>query len=451
MAEATVPTEAAGPAARAEQEDATDLRRAITLPRMFLFILGDVLGAGVYVLIGTVAGEVGGAVWAPFLLALTFALFTAFSYAELVTKYPRAGGASVFVQRAFGNDLLSFVVGFAMLSAAIAAGASLASAFAGDYLGQFVDVDPRIAAVVFLVLVAALNLRGIDESMKVNVVLTVIEVGGLLLAIVLGFATVATGGGDPSQLTSFATDRPMALAILSGSVIAFYAFLGFETSANVAEECIEPRRIYPIALLSAIAVAGVVYLLLGAAIGMVVPLDELADSSAPLLGLIERSPVAFPVWLFSIIALLAVSNGALLFTIAASRLLYGMAREGLVPAALGRLNTRKTPPVAAGVTLVLTAGLVLTGDLETLAETTVLLLVIVFAGINAAVLALRRQPVDAPHFRTPVVMPILGLVSVVAVMTQQTAATWGRAGILLVVGLVLYGLTRLATRREPSA
>lgn len=444
MAEAVAPADTAG---RAGQGDATDLRRAITLPRMFLFILGDVLGAGVYVLIGTVASEVGGAVWAPFLLALLFALFTAFSYAELVTKYPRAGGASVFVQRAFGNDLLSFVVGFAMLSAAVAAGASLASAFAGDYLGEFVDVDPRIAAVVFLVLVAALNLRGIDESMRVNVVLTVIEVGGLLLAIVLGFATVATGGGDPSQAAAFATDRPVALAVLAGSVLAFYAFLGFETSANVAEECIEPRRNYPIALLSAIAVAGVVYLLLGLAVAMVVPVQELAESSAPLLGVVERSPVAFPVWLFSLIALLAVSNGALLFGIAASRLLYGMAREGLVPAALGRLNGRKTPPVAILLTLVLTVALVLTGDLATLAETTVLLLVVVFAGVNAAVLVLRRQPVDVPHFRTPIVMPVLALVSIVAVMTQQTAATWGRAGILLVVGLVLYGLTRVAARR----
>jgi len=440
-----------GAAARAEQGDTTDLKRAITTPRMLLFILGDVLGAGVYVSIGTIAGEVGGAVWAPFVLALLFSLFTAFSYAELVTKYPRAGGAAVFVQRAFGNDLLSFVVGFAMLSAAVAAGASLAAAFSGDYLGQFVQVDPRLAAVVFLVLVAALNLRGIDESMRVNVVLTVIEVSGLVLAVVLGFATVATGGGDPAQATVFTSEQSVPLAILAGSVLAFYAFLGFETSANVAEECIDPRRSYPIALFGALTIAGVVYLLLSLALGMVVPVGELADNSAPLLGVIERAPIDFPVWLFSFVALLAVSNGALLFGIAASRLLYGMAREGLVPAALGRLNARRTPPVAIVLTLVLTVALVLTGEFETLAETTVLLLVIVFAGVNAAVIALRRQPVDAPHFRTPIVMPVLGLVSVAAVMTQQTAATWGRAAILLVVGLVLWLANRAASRRVTGA
>lgn len=222
--------------------EGTDLKQAITLPRMLLFILGDVLGAGVYVLIGQIAGAVGGAVWAPFLLALVFALLTAFSYAELVTKYPQAGGASVFVQRAFGNPLLSFVTGFAMFSAAIAAGASLAAAFSGDYLAEFVTVQPTVAAIVFLALVALLNLRGIEESMRVNVVLTVIEVGGLLLAIVLGFATVAGGGGIPEQTTQFSADTSVPLAILAGAVLAFYAFLGFETSANVAEEAIDPRR-----------------------------------------------------------------------------------------------------------------------------------------------------------------------------------------------------------------
>jgi amino acid transporter len=195
-------------AAAAEAGDVTDLKQAITLPRMLLFILGDVLGAGVYVLIGQVAGTVGGAVWAPFVLALVFALLTAFSYAELVTKYPKAGGASVFVQRAFGNPLLSFVTGFAMFSAAVAAAASLAAAFAGDYLAEFITVPSTLAAIVFLVLVALLNLRGIDESMRVNVVLTVIEVGGLLLVIVLGFLTVTGGGGNPEQATRSSRPRP---------------------------------------------------------------------------------------------------------------------------------------------------------------------------------------------------------------------------------------------------
>lgn len=440
--------DAAGPAA-AERGEFTDLKQAITLRRMLLFILGDVLGAGVYVLIGQVAAEVGGAVWAPFLLALAFAMLTAFSYAELVTKYPRAGGAAVFVQRAFHNSLLSFIVGFAMMGAAVTAAASLAVAFAGDYLTEFISVNSTLAALVFIVLVALLNLRGIEESMRVNVVLTIIELGGLLLAIVLGFATVATGNGIPEQAVQFRADTSLVVAVLGGAVLAYYAFLGFETSANVAEEAIDPRRSYPTALLTALGIAGVVYLLLGLALSMVVPVEELRGSTAPLLGVVQRAPIAFPEWLFSLIALLAVSNGALLFSIAASRLLYGMAREDLLPPAFGfLLEARRTPPVAIAVVTVVAGALIATGDLATLAETTVLLLVLVYIGVNAAVLALRRQPVDVPHFRAPTIMPVLALGSCFVILTQQTAATIGRAGIMLAIGLVLYGINWLALRRR---
>lgn len=195
-------------------------------------------------------------------------------------------------------------------------------------------------------------------------------------------------------------------------------------------------------------IAGVVYLLLGLAVSMVVPVDELAGSTAPLLGVIERAPIAFPPRLFSAIALLAVSNGALLFSIAASRLLFGMSREGLLPSPFASLTGRRTPLVAIVVTALVTMALVATGDFATLAETTVLLLVLVFAAVNAAVLALRRQPIDAPHFRAPTIMPVLALVSVVVVLTQQTAATWTRAAVLLAVGLVLYGVNRAALRRN---
>ncbi len=434
-------------ASAGEGEHTTELRQAITLRRMRLFILGDVLGAGVYVLIGQVAGRVGGAVWAPFLLALCFALFTAFSYAELVTKYPLAGGAAVFAQRAFGKPLLSFLTGFAMMSGAVTAAASLAVAFAGDYLAQFVTVPGTLAALVFMGLAALLNLRGIEESMRVNVVLTIIEVSGLALVIALGWATVAMGGGDPARAFQFRGDVSVPLAILGGTALAFFAFQGFETSANVAEEATDPRRTYPRALLSALAVAGIIYLLIGLALSMVASPDDLASSSGPLLAVIEAAPVAFPPWLFSLIALLAVSNGALLFSIAASRLLYGMAREGLLPSIFGRLLARRrTPPVAIGVTTLLAAGLIATGDLTTLAETTVLLLVLVYLAVNASALALRRRPVDAPHFRAPTIMPVLGLASCLLILTRQTAATISRAGLLLLIGVGLYLPTRLAGR-----
>src|SRR5690606_21607476 len=171
--------------------DTTRLARRITPWLLFLFILGDVLGAGVYALTGELAQEAGGLMWAPLVLALLMALLTAASYAELVTKYPRAGGAAVFAQRAFGRPLVSFLVGFAMLAAGVTSAAGLSLAFTGDYLATFVDVPTVVAAPLFLVLLALLNARGIKESVRSNVGMTIIEVSGLVLVIVVVAVAVA--------------------------------------------------------------------------------------------------------------------------------------------------------------------------------------------------------------------------------------------------------------------
>lgn len=160
---------------------ASPLRKAITGPLLFLFILGDVLGAGVYALMGVLAGKVGGALWLPMLVALFLAMLTAGSYAELVTKYPRAGGAAVFAQRAFKKPLLSFRVGFSMLAAGLTSAAGLSLAFSGSYLSTFITAPQTMAAVVFLALVSLLNARGIKESLKINVGMTLIELSGLVI------------------------------------------------------------------------------------------------------------------------------------------------------------------------------------------------------------------------------------------------------------------------------
>ena len=166
-----------------EDEPDTRLRRSVSGRLLYLFVLGDVLGAGVYALVGEVAGEVGGAIWVPLLVALLLSLLTAASYAELVTKYPRAGGSAVFAQKAFRRPEVAFLVGFCMLAAGVTSAAGLALAFSGDYLGVFVDVPAVPAALVFLALVAALNARGIQESLRANMVMTLVESSGLVLVV----------------------------------------------------------------------------------------------------------------------------------------------------------------------------------------------------------------------------------------------------------------------------
>lgn len=252
------------------------LRRAITGPMLFLFILGDVLGAGVYALAGTIAGEVGGAIWVPLLVALFFAMLTAGSYAELVTKYPHAGAASVFAEKAFKSPLISFLVGFSMLAAAVTSAAGLSLAFAGDYLAAFIDVSPSVAALVFLVMIALLNARGVKESLGANVVMTVIEVSGLLLVIVAAGWFFRSGEAHFGRALEFKAGVNPVLGVLSAALLAFYSFVGFETSANLAEEIQRVRTVYPRALFAALSTAGIVYMGVGFAASVVLPMEKLA-------------------------------------------------------------------------------------------------------------------------------------------------------------------------------
>ena len=422
----------------------TRLHQAITGPLLFLFILGDVLGAGVYALMGVLAGKVGGALWLPLLVALLLAMLTAGSYAELVTKYPRAGGAAVFAERAFKKPMLSFLVGFSMLAAGLTSAAGLSLAFSGTYLSTFISVPQALAAVVFLGLVSLLNARGIRESLKSNVVMTVIELTGLVIVMVAGVFLLSRGGGDASRVLEFPANTSAASATLAGAVIAYYAFVGFETSANVAEEMQDPVRSYAPALFGSLLVAGLIYVGVGLAAGAAMPPAELAASTGPLLAVVEASGLGVPRWLFSFIALIAVANGALLTMIMTSRLTYGMADEGLLPSVLARvLPRRRTPWVAILATTLVAMALTVMGDLSTLAETVVLLLLFVFISTNAAVIVLRREPVAHEHFRVWTVIPYLGIASCLLLMAQQSAHVWGLAGLFLVVGVGLYGLARL--------
>nr|WP_216848591.1 MULTISPECIES: APC family permease [unclassified Rathayibacter] len=418
---------------------------------LYFFILGDVLGAGIYALMGTLSAEVGGAVWMPLLLALGLALLTAGSYAELVTKYPKAGGAAVFAQRAFKRPIVSFLVGFAMLAAGVTSAAGLSLAFAGDYLGTFLDVPAVPTAIVFLVLVACLNARGVAESLLSNTVMTVIEVGGLLIVIVCVALMIAGGGGDLGRTVELSSEQAPVLAVLGAAIIAYYSFVGFETSANIAEELRDPSRIYPRALFGALLTAGGVYLLVGLASSIAVPADDLADSSAPLLDVVTASGVGVPAGLFSVIALIAVANGALLTMIMASRVTYGMAKEGLLPGVLGRvLPKRRTPWVAIVVTTVAAALLTLIGDLATLAQTVVLLLLLVFISTNVSVLVLRRDRVEHEHFRIWTAIPVLGVASCLLLLSQQEPVVWLSSAVLLVVGVLLHLITRRRSARTDA-
>jgi APA family basic amino acid/polyamine antiporter len=425
------------------------LKRAITPGLLLFFIVGDILGGGIYARVGQVAGETGGAIWVAFLLALVMAAFTAGSYAELVGKYPRAGGAGLYVHRAFGRPFVTFVIAFAVVASGITSASALARAFGGDYLSAFVDVPVVLTALGLLLLICAVNLRGIEESVKINVVFTLVEMSGLLLIVVVAAVAIAGGDAEPARAFEFKEGGSVLVLALAGAAVAFYALIGFEDSVNVAEETRDPARTYPKALFGALAIAGTLYLLVTIGASMVVPTGDLVASSGALLEVIRQGPLDIPEKLFAAIGLLALSNGALINMIMASRLLYGMAQEGVVPGPFARvLPVRRTPWFAILFTTSIAAVLVATGDLGSLADTTVALLVVVFGIVNICVLVLRRDPVAHEHFVVPTFVPVVGVGISLALLTQIEGETYVRAALLVGLGVALWVVNWLIVRGQ---
>ena len=441
-----------GPNGSSQEEFSGGLRRVVSTPLLLAFVVGNIVGAGIYVAPGTVAQSVGGAIWLPFVIAFFVAILTAFSYAELVSKYPGAGGAALFVNRAYQIPLFSFLVAFAVMASGLSSSSAISRAFGGEYLQTFIDLPEIGVAIVFLLILTVINYLGISGSASINAVLTVLSVVGLLVVVVVGIAAIFVGEVDFGRPFSFDAPGGEAaggLAIFGGAVAAFYALIGFEDSANIAEETQNPSQVYPRALFGGLLAAGALYLLVTLVAGLVVPAETLAGSNGPLLEVVEAGPLPIPPNLFAIAALIGITNTALINLIIASRVIYGMGREGVLPSVFGRVDSfRRTPVVAILFTALLALALSLTGGFEALASTTVLLILAVFAIVNVSVLVLRRNPVRHQHFQAPFVIPILGAISCLGLLTQQDAGSWLRAAILIVIGLILYALNILFRRRQ---
>jgi amino acid transporter len=431
-----------------------ELRRAIGPKLLLFFVIGDILGTGIYALTGTVAGEVGGAAWLSFALSFLVALFTASSYIELVGKYPRAAGAALYTHRAYGIVFLTFMVAFTVMCSGLTSASAAARAFGGDYLRQFVQLPTALVAIAFMLVIMLVNMRGVGESVKANVVLTCVELTGLVIVIVLGTVAVLQGKGDPGQALTFREGEGAVSLVISGAALAFFALVGFEDSVNMVEETHDPQRNFPRALFTGIAVTGVIYMLVAALATIHVPIDTLKGSSGPLLEVVRAAAPAFPLTLFSFIALFAVTNSALINMLMASRLIYGMSRERVVPSALGWVHpTRRTPWFAIFFTTALAVGLVTLGTIRNLGGTTALLLLCVFTIVNVAVLVLRREEVPHDHYRAPTALPVLGVIScayLASPLSGRDPSQYSLALILLAIGLVLYAINRLVLRRGPD-
>lgn len=452
-------TETTGTTATTEEADGSpSLKRAIGPKLLILFVIGDILGTGIYATTGKVAGKVGGALWLPFLIGFVVALLTAASYVELVGKYPKAAGAALYTQKAFKVPFLTFIVAFMVMCSGLSSASAAARAFSGDYFQEFTDAIPAtLIAIVFIVALACLALRGVSESVKTNVVLTAVELTGLAIILGIGAWAVMSGGGEPARLTEFessGTGYALITGVLGATALGFFAFVGFEDSVNMAEETKDPVRTFPRAIFIGVTVTGTIYVLVALVSSLLVDHRTLEGSSGPLLEVVKAGGVDFPPKLFALIALFAVTNSALINIMMASRLCYGLANERVLPKAMGKVLPRRRTPVTGIVFVtVLAIGLVSTGEIEGLGDTTSFLLLCVFAVVNVAVLVLRKDRVGHTHFRTPTVLPVLGALTALVLaspLADRAAEVYIRAGVLIAIGVLLWGLNKLFLKLRPE-
>jgi APA family basic amino acid/polyamine antiporter len=464
---------------QAEHGD-TELKRVMGPKLLLLFIVGDVLGAGVYAVTGDVAGNVGGMAWLPFLVAFGVAALTAMSYMELVTKYPRAAGAALYTHKAFGLHFATFLVAFAVVCSGITSASTSSQLLAANLLAGFDEILPGslpsgdtaalVVALLFMVTLALINLRGVGESVKFNVVLTLVEMTALAIVIAIGFYAMSQGKAEVSRVTDFqaAEGTGAFTAIAIATAVAFFAMVGFEDSVNMVEETEDPQRIFPRTMFLGLGIAAAIYVLVAVAVVAILSPDQIAEAAegetGVLLAAVKTGMPDFPVdSVFPFLTVFAVANTALINMLMASRLIYGMAKQEVLPSPLGKvLPGRRSPWAGIAFTTVLALVLIVVvsrlaeSSVTALAGTTGLLLLVVFSIVNVAAFVLRDEEGDGRHFRAPAWASVLG-----AVASLFLAGPWARTDEQMVqykiaagmvgVGVVLWLVTRLGRRGRKTA
>jgi amino acid transporter len=380
-----------------------------------LYGLGTILGAGIYVLVGTVAARAG--LYAPvaFVVAASLAALTALSYGELGARYPKSAGEAIFVQEGFRRPRLSTVIGILIAVTGIVSAATIAVGFTG-YLRVFIAVPHWLSVAVLLISLGAIACWGIKQSVMAAAIMTLIEVAGLLLVLVVGGDSL---GELPARIDELLPplDAAVWTGILLGAFVAFYAFIGFEDMVNVAEEVVEPSRNLPRAIVIALIVSSVLYIAVATVCVLGLGPTALADSTAPMADIYRQATGREPV-LITAISMIAVINGALVQIIMASRVLYGLAKEGWLPARLGVVNARTHTPV---LSTVLVSGTILllaaTLPLDALAQTTSFVILTIFAIVNLSLWRIKRRERDSPRPDSiGMWVPMVGFVATVALL-----------------------------------
>jgi len=421
----------------------SELKRHMGLFQLTMYGTGLILGAGIYVLIGEAAGFAGDSVWIAFALGSVVALFAGFSYAELSSIFPKAAAEYVFIKNAFKNNFFAFLIGWLTAVTSIITAATVALGF-GGYFAEFVNIPIIISAIGLLVILSIVNFVGIRESAWTNTIFTIIEASGLILIIIIGFTFA-----NPEPVNYYESPSGFT-GIVIAFVLIFFAFIGFEDMANIAEEVKKPKKTLPRAIILSVVIAGILYVLVSLAVVRVVNWEELANSSAPIALVAERGLGAEAHILLSSIALFAITNTVLITLVAGSRIFYGMAKEKVFPNIIGKIHFKtKTPWVAVIVILITSIAFTLIGDIVIVANITVFAIVITFAAVNLAVIVLRYTEPDIERtFKVPInigkfpILPLFGL-GISVYMAFQFEIEVVLVGIAIIgIGAVFYKISK---------
>ncbi|MCC6176073.1 MAG: amino acid permease [Chloroflexi bacterium] len=425
------------------------LRRSLGLVEVTAGGVGIIIGAGVYVLVGTATAEAGAAVWLAFLVAALLSVLTALSYMELVSMFPTAAGEYEYTRHAF-PDWVAFTAGWSMTVTLIVASAAVALGFA-HYLGYFVSIDIRIGALALLALVSAIAVIGIEQSARLALVLSAVQITGLLIVTAIGVRYV----GNVNLI-----EQASPSGVLGGAALVFFAFIGFDEVITLAEETEDPTRTVPRALLLALGISTLLYVGVAVSAVSVLGVEALASSNTPLADVAHRAFGERSGQVIAGLAMLTTMNTTLLAVTASSRLLYGMASRGSLPRFLASIDQgRRTPMRAILFSAVLSGGFVALRDLRLVASVTDFAMYVVFLLVNATVVVLRfTEPDRIRPFRIPgnlgvvPLTPLIGVGTILLMLTELEPGAMALGMLLVGAGLiVLVGLRWAGVKGAPHS
>ena len=387
----------------------TTLKRAITLPLLVFYGAGTILGAGIYALIGKIASLSGEYAPFSFLISAFIAAFVAFTYAELSSRYPKSAGEAIYVNQAFSKVWLSTLVGWGIVLTGIVSSAVMARAFSG-YLHQFSPVPNAFAITLFVIFISTVAIIGISLSVNMVAVITLIEISGIILVLYVSRDQLLA---IPSrwQMLIPPLSWPIWQNIIFGAFIAFYAFIGFEDMVNVAEEVIEPEKNLPLAIIIALLISTLFYVLVSLAAVLTLSIQELADHKAPFALIIQKNS-NIPVEIISFISLIAILNGALVQVVMGSRVLFGMSEKGIAPKFFGIIYSKTRTPVIATVffaAILLIMALWL--PILVLAKITSFIILMIFALISLSLCIIKiKDNTQKPYLNIPIIVPAISFI-----------------------------------------